>query len=124
MAGFDERDSTCAQDTADELRVVTQTGLEAPTNKLTIGLPKEYFADLTGELAALLDNARVVLEAQGHSVREVELPNTRFAIPAYYVISGAEASTNLSRYDGVRYGHRCDNPSDLNDLYTLSLIHI
>ena len=118
MAGFDERDSTCAQDTADELRAVTQTGLEVPTDKLTIGLPKEYFADLTGELATLLDDARAVLEAQGHSVREIELPNTRFAIPSYYVISGAEASTNLSRYDGVRYGHRCENPSDLNDLYT------
>jgi len=118
MAGFDERDSTCAQDPADDLRAVTQQGLEIPKNKLTIGLPKEYFADLTGELAGLLDAARGVLEAQGHSVREIDLPNTRFAIPAYYVISGAEASTNLSRYDGVRYGHRCENPADLNDLYT------
>ncbi len=118
MAGFDERDSTCAQDTADELRAVTLTGLETPSDKLTIGLPKEYYANLTGELAKLLDDARAVLEAQGHSVQEVELPNTRFAIPSYYVISGAEASTNLSRYDGVRYGHRCENPSDLNDLYT------
>jgi len=118
MAGFDERDSTCAQDPADELRAITQTGLKIPQGKLRIGLPKEYFANLTGELAALLDDARSVLEAAGHSVCEVELPNTRFAIPAYYVISGAEASTNLSRYDGVRYGHRCENPKDLNDLYT------
>jgi len=118
MAGFDERDSTCAQDTADDLRAVTEVGLEVPKENLRIGLPKEYFANLTGELAALLDNARAVLEKQGHTICEVELPNTRFAIPAYYVISGAEASTNLSRYDGVRYGHRCDNPTDLNDLYT------
>lgn len=120
MAGFDERDSTCAPNSAADLQAATANGLSAPDGSLTIGLPKEYFENLNGELGALLDNARQVLEGQGHKVVEVELPNTRFAIPAYYVISGAEASTNLSRYDGVRFGHRCDNPVDLNDLYTRS----
>lgn len=120
MAGFDERDSTCARDAATDLQAITQTGLSAPAAPLTIGLPKEYFANLNAPLADLLDDARALLEAQGHKVVDVELPHTRFAIPAYYVIAGAEASTNLSRYDGVRFGHRCDNPQDLNDLYTRS----
>ncbi len=120
MAGFDERDSTCAPDPADDLRSLTRDGIQSPQQKLKIGLPREYFENLTGELASLLDNARGVLEAQGHEIKDVDLPNTQFAIPAYYVISGAEASTNLSRYDGVRFGHRCDNPTDLHDLYTRS----
>ena len=120
MAGSDPRDSTCAQDAATDLKRATQTGLSTPTKKLTIGLPKEYFVNLDSELQQLLDNAVAVLTAQGHQVKDVELPNTRFAIPAYYVIAGAEASTNLSRYDGVRFGHRCENPKDLSDLYTRS----
>lgn len=120
MSGFDERDSTSAQqDTKDLQRVATQ-GLSAPTRSLTIGLPKEYFANLDPALAKLLDAARELLEAQGHKAVDVELPNTKFAIPAYYVVAGAEASTNLSRYDGVRFGYRCENPKDLQDLYTRS----
>lgn len=120
MAGFDERDSTCANDAAKDLQALTNHGVNAPEGALTIGLPAEYFADLDSPVAALLEDARRVLEGQGHSVVEVALPNTRFAIPAYYVISGAEASANLSRYDGVRFGHRCEDPQDLADLYTRS----
>ncbi len=120
MAGFDERDSTSAQQDTKDLARVAAEGLSAPTRSLTIGLPKEYFNDLDPAVAQLLDDARESLEAQGHKVFDVELPNTKFAIPAYYVVAGAEASTNLSRYDGVRFGHRCDNPKDLQDLYTRS----
>jgi len=120
MAGFDERDSTSAQQDTSDLDRVAAEGLSAPVRSLTIGLPKEYFQNLDGALAKLLDAARELLEAQGHKIVDVELPNTRFAIPTYYVVAGAEASTNLSRYDGVRFGHRCDNPKDLQDLYTRS----
>ena len=120
MSGFDERDSTCAQQNTDSLQQAAQQGLAAPEGSLTIGLPKEYFHDLNPALAQQLDAARSLLEAQGHTVVDVELPNTRFAIPTYYVVAGAEASTNLSRYDGVRFGHRCENPKDLQDLYTRS----
>ncbi len=120
MAGFDERDSTCAQQNTDALQQAAQQGLAVPKNSLTIGLPKEYFQDLNPALTQRLDEARSLLEAQGHTVVDVELPNTKFANPTYYVVAGAEASTNLSRYDGVRFGHRCDNPKDLQDLYTRS----
>jgi len=120
MAGPDPRDSTCANEDASQLHALQHKGLALPGRSLTIGLPREYFADLDGSLASLLDAARSQLEAAGHKVVDVGLPNTRFAIPAYYVLSGAEASTNLSRYDGVRYGHRCEDPKDLADLYTRS----
>ena len=83
-------------------------------------MPKEYFENLDPATEKLLAAARSVLEAQGHSLVDVSLPHTRYAIPAYYVIAGAEASTNLSRYDGVRFGHRCDDPVDLADLYSRS----
>jgi len=120
MAGFDERDSTCAKKPTDDLKGIMHSGLSAPDRALTIGLPKEYFTSLDPAVANLLDTARALLEEQGHRVVDIELPNSRFAIPAYYVISGAEASANLSRYDGVRFGYRCENPKDLADLYTRS----
>ena len=120
MSGFDERDSTCAQQNTDDLQQIARHGLGNPERGLTIGLPTEYFNDLDPALAQQLETARRLLEARGHRVVEVQLPNTKFAIPAYYVVAGAEASTNLSRYDGVRFGHRCDNPQDLQDLYTRS----
>lgn len=120
MSGFDERDSTSAQQDTNDLQRAAQHGLSNPAKSLTIGLPKEYFDNLNPVLAQQLDTARRLLEAQGHSIVEVELPNTKFAIPSYYVVAGAEASTNLSRYDGVRFGHRCENPKDLQDLYTRS----
>ncbi|BBI50159.1 hypothetical protein HORIV_25800 [Vreelandella olivaria] len=88
---------------------------------LKIGLPKEYFGDgLAPEVEKAVREAVKVYESLGATVREVSLPHTHYAIPAYYVIAPAEASSNLSRYDGVRFGHRCDNPSDLIDLYTRS----
>ena len=85
---------------------------------LTIGLPTEYYSNLG--IADQLAEVRRILEALGHTCKEVSLPHTDAAIPAYYVIAGAEASTNLSRYDGVRFGHRCENPESLQDLYERS----
>ncbi|WP_346301848.1 Asp-tRNA(Asn)/Glu-tRNA(Gln) amidotransferase subunit GatA, partial [Halomonas sp. BM-2019] len=117
IAGHDPRDSTCVArgvpDYTEELK--------APLTGLKIGLPKEYFGDgLDPEVEAAVREAVKAYESLGATVREVSLPHTHYAIPAYYVIAPAEASSNLSRYDGVRFGHRCQNPSDLIDLYKRS----
>ncbi len=118
MAGFDTRDSTSANRADAWLENIAEQGLPNLPGPLTIGLPKEYFEGLaqTGDL----DETRKVLEQQGHTFVDVSLPATDAAIAAYYVIAGAEASTNLSRYDGVRFGHRCDHPESLQDLYKRS----
>ena len=118
MAGFDPRDSTSSPSTDDWLDRCRTEALE-PADGLTIGLPSEYFTDL-GVPAAAIEAARKELEAAGFAFKEVSLPHTAAAIPAYYVIAGAEASTNLSRYDGVRFGHRCEDPESLDDLYQRS----
>ncbi len=118
MAGFDTRDSTSAQKGHDGHAAEAAA---SPSRSLRIGLPKEYLAMLTDPaLARVFDEARRKFEALGHSMVEISLPHTRAAVATYYVIAGAEASTNLSRYDGVRYGHRCESPVDLTDLYERS----
>lgn len=115
MAGHDPRDATSSQTPCDDYCAE----LAKPLDGLRIGLPKEYFNEgLSAETGACIDAALKVLESQGATLVEVSLPHSHLAIPAYYVIAPAEASTNLSRYDGVRYGHRCADPKDLNDLYT------
>nr|WP_298249911.1 Asp-tRNA(Asn)/Glu-tRNA(Gln) amidotransferase subunit GatA [uncultured Halomonas sp.] len=117
IAGHDARDSTCvARGVPDYTAELT-----APLAGLKIGLPKEYFGDgLDPAVEAAVREAVTVYESLGATVREVSLPHTHYAVPAYYVIAPAEASSNLSRYDGVRFGHRCENPSDLVDLYKRS----
>jgi aspartyl-tRNA(Asn)/glutamyl-tRNA(Gln) amidotransferase subunit A len=88
---------------------------------LKIGLPKEFFsADLNPEIAATLLAAIEEYKKLGAEVKEISMPMLEYAIPAYYVIASAECSANLSRFDGVRYGYRCENPQDLTDLYTRS----
>ncbi len=115
MAGFDPKDSTSIDR---EVPDYTAT-LEQPLKGLKIGLPKEYFSDqLPAAMATQIRNAVQEYEKLGATVKDVSLPNTQLAIAAYYVIAPAEASANLSRFDGVRYGYRCDNPKDLMDLYT------
>ena len=115
MAGRDERDSTsstmpCSDYSAD---------LEKPIKGLKVGLPKEFFDDrLNPTMAANTHAAIAELEKLGVELIDISLPNSALSVPAYYVIAPAEASSNLSRFDGVRYGYRCDNPEDLNDLYT------
>lgn len=117
MAGFDGRDSTCAEGERPDY----VTGLNDSVKGLRIGLPKEYFGEgLSPEVKAATMAVAAELEKQGAILVEVSLPNTSAAMPAYYVIAPAEASSNLSRYDGVRFGHRCDNPKDLKDMYTRS----
>lgn len=117
MAGFDGRDSTCL-DHGDEDYT---RDLNTPLKGVKIGLPKEFFtAGLDAEVAAILQAAIAQFKTLGAELVEVSLPKTELSIPAYYVIAPAEASSNLSRYDGVRYGHRAADYKDLNDMYERS----
>jgi aspartyl-tRNA(Asn)/glutamyl-tRNA(Gln) amidotransferase subunit A len=115
MAGFDPLDSTSAERATEDFSV----GLDADIKGLKIGIPKEYFSDgLDDGIASTVRAALSELEQAGAELVDISLPHTQLSVPAYYVIAPAEASTNLSRFDGVRYGHRCENPQDLHDLYT------
>ncbi len=117
MAGFDEKDSTSVDR---EVPDYTQN-LNDSIKGLTIGLPKEFFADgLDDGVATAIMVAVKEFEALGASVKEISLPNSKYAIPTYYIVAPCECSSNLSRMDGVRFGHRCDNPKDLEDLYLRS----
>ena len=118
MAGFDHRDSTSAQRDDSWLAEIAVNGIPALDRPLTIGLPDEYFR--SGENMDALEMAKAELQKLGHTLKSVSLPHTESAIPVYYVLASAEASTNLSRYDGVRFGHRCENPQSLQDLYERS----
>lgn len=117
MSGFDPRDSTSSD--RDDAWLHEAGGVKAAGPGLRIGLPREYLSDL-GVPAASFDDAIRIFEGAGFSVTDVSLPHTSAAIPVYYIIAGAEASTNLSRYDGVRFGHRCEDPESLEDLYRRS----
>jgi aspartyl-tRNA(Asn)/glutamyl-tRNA(Gln) amidotransferase subunit A len=115
MAGHDERDSTSSEHPVQDYCADLDKSIEG----LRIGLPKEYFGSgLDVQTGKRIDEALKQLEKQGAKLVEISLPHSHLTIPAYYVIAPAEASTNLSRFDGVRYGHRCEDPVDLNDLYT------
>ncbi len=117
MAGFDAKDSTSVDEPVPDYSACLNNSLEG----LRIGLPKEYFgAGLDPRIAELTLACVKELEKLGAVVKDISLPNMQHAIPAYYVIAPAEASSNLSRFDGVRFGHRCENPTDLTDLYKRS----
>lgn len=114
MAGHDRRDSTSVNIAVPDYT----TALNDSIKGLKIGLPKEYFREgLDAGIASRIEAAIKEYEKLGAIIKEVSLPNTDLAIPAYYIIAPAEASTNLSRYDGVRYGYRCDQPKDVEDLF-------
>lgn len=116
-AGFDERDSTSAQQPVDDYAAA----LSLPLQGLRIGLPKEYFSsDLDGRIGDVVNNSIEQLKQLGATFVDISLPSLPHAVPAYYVIASAEASTNLARFDGVRFGHRCENPQNLEDLYLRS----
>jgi len=117
MAGFDEKDSTSAEQAVPDYTA----NLNDSVKGLTIGLPKEFFSEgLDDEVATQVMNAVKEFEAMGATVKEISLPNSAYAIPTYYIVAPCECSSNLSRLDGVRYGYRCDNPKDLEDLYLRS----
>ena len=117
MAGFDSRDSTsAARDIEDFRRHFNQ-----PLAGIKIGIPREYFGtDLDPTIGDLVHRALDLLARHGAELRDISLPHAPLAIPAYYVIAPAECSSNLSRYDGVRFGYRCANPANLEDLYARS----
>ena len=117
ITGFDERDSTSLQRPAEDYTA----SLDAPLAGLRIGLPREFFGpgmddDVRSAVEAALDEYR----RQGAVTVDVDLPNSGLSVPAYYVIAPAEASSNLSRFDGVRYGHRAEEYTDLIDMYCKS----
>ena len=118
MAGFDPKDSTSAARHDDWLDAVVAKGIAELDRPLTIGLPREYFSDNPN--LSSIEAAKTELQRMGHRLVDVSLPHTEAAVPVYYVLASAEASTNLSRYDGVRFGHRCDDPKSLQDLYERS----
>ena len=119
MAGFDPRDSTSSDHEDAWLAGVPRDGVGELDEPLTIGLAKQFFEHIS-DGALHLDGVRQTLERLGFRSREVSLPHTDAAVAAYYIVAGAEASTNLSRYDGVRFGHRCSDPVSLEDLYERS----
>ena len=117
MAGFDEKDSTSLERPSEDYT----RELSAPLAGLRIGLPKEYFAEgLSAEVSGAILAAVEEYKKLGATVVEVSLPRTRMSIPTYYILAPAEASSNLSRFDGVRYGHRAADYGDLNDMYERS----
>jgi len=124
MAGFDPRDATCLErvpeDYARDLeRPLPGASSGKPLAGLRVGVPAEYFgAGLASDVAAAIESAINELKKLGASVVEVHLPNTGLSVPSYYVIAPAEASSNLSRYDGVRYGYRAPEYEDLVDMYS------
>ncbi|HST02188.1 MAG TPA: amidase family protein, partial [Usitatibacter sp.] len=114
MAGFDARDSTSAEQPVDDY--VGRIG--AGVKGLRVGVPREYFSkDLNADVAAAVRAAIDEFARLGAKVVEVSLPNQHLSVPAYYVIAPAEASSNLSRFDGVRYGYRAPEFKDLRDMY-------
>ena len=117
MSGFDGRDSTSSEeDVPDYL-----AGLGQPLDGLRVGVVRQHFDDgLDADTGERVRAAIAQLEAQGASTVEVDLPNIDLSVPTYYVVAPAECSSNLSRFDGVRFGHRASDPADLLDLYCRS----
>lgn len=117
MAGFDERDSTSLERPFEDYA----RDLNQPLKGLRIGLPREYFAEgLSADVGAAVEAALDEYRKLGAVTVDISLPNTRLSIPVYYVLAPAEASSNLSRFDGVRYGYRAPEYGDLTDMYEKS----
>lgn len=132
MSGLDRRDSTSVDQPVDDFVAALDGGggqtlvepgkhSDAPLDGVRIGMATEYFSDgLDADVATTVRQAIGKLESLGATLVEISLPNQHLCIPAYYAIAPAECSSNLSRFDGVRYGYRCDSPADLEDLYKRS----
>lgn len=114
MAGLDEKDSTSIDKPVEDYTLELNNSLEG----LRIGVPRQHFAEgLSSEVEQAVRDALKEYEKMGATLVDIDLPNSHLSVSAYYVIAPAEASANLSRYDGVRYGYRCENPVDLEDMY-------
>ena len=117
MAGFDEKDSTSVEQDVPDYTANLNQNLKG----LKIGLPKEYFGEgLNVDVAKIVEEAIAEYKKLGAEIVDISLPNSHLSVPAYYVIAPAECSSNLSRFDGVRFGYRCDDPKDLEDMYKRS----
>jgi aspartyl-tRNA(Asn)/glutamyl-tRNA(Gln) amidotransferase subunit A len=117
MAGFDANDSTSVNEPVPDY----VAALEQPLAGLKVGLLKEFFdKGLDAENEKRIREALRIYESLGARLTEVSLPNLPLSVPVYYVVAPAECSSNLARFDGVRFGHRCENPQDLQDLYRRS----
>ena len=117
MAGLDTKDSTCADVPVEDYTADLNNSLQG----LRIGIPRQHFAEgLSPEVEQAVREALGVYENLGAQLIDIDLPNNHLSVSAYYVVAPAEASANLSRFDGVRYGYRCDNPVDLEDMYKRS----
>ncbi len=116
MAGFDPKDST----SVDQPVPNYHAALQGPIKGLKIGLLKEFFDGLEPKAAALIQDALALYRKLGAETVDVSLPSLPLSVPTYYVVAPAECSSNLSRFDGVRFGYRCANPKDLMDLYKRS----
>ena len=117
MAGFDERDSTSVDRPVDDY--VTQ--LNMPLAGKKVGIVREFFEEgLSKGMRQSMEEAIDKLKSLGVEMVDISLPNSHYSVPAYYVVAPAECSSNLSRFDGVRFGHRCEDPQDLEDLYKRS----
>jgi len=117
IAGYDDRDSTSAN-----IKIPDYfNNLSDDLSGKTVGIPKEYSIEgISEEINLVWDKAAKILEKKGVKVKKISLPHTKFALPAYYIIAPAEASSNLARYDGVKYGHRVSNASNLDEMYELT----
>jgi aspartyl-tRNA(Asn)/glutamyl-tRNA(Gln) amidotransferase subunit A len=116
MSGYDPKDSTSVDHPVPDYTASLNQSIEG----LKIGLPKEFFDNLSDDIAKPMMEAKAVYEQLGATFVDVELPNSKLSIPSYYILAPAEASSNLARYDGVRYGYRCEDPQGLLDLYCRS----
>ena len=117
MAGHDPKDATSLEQTPEDFAA----GLNNTIQGKKVGLPKQFFDEkIDAAVGANLEEVKRELQALGAELIEISLPNISLSIPAYYVISSAECSSNLSRYDGVRFGYRCEQPENLEDLYLRS----
>jgi len=115
MASLDDKDSTSIDHKIDDYSASLNNSIKG----LKIGVPSEYFSEgLDKGTEQAVRQALSDLEAQGAELVDISLPNSGLSVPAYYVIAPAEASANLSRFDGVKYGYRCEDPKDLQDLYS------
>ena len=116
MSGFDPKDSTSVDLAVPDFAAAVERGVKG----LSIGIPKEYRMDgMPGEIEALWQQGIAWLKAEGASVKDISLPHTKYALPAYYIVAPAEASSNLARYDGVKYGLRVTG-KDITDMYELT----
>ena len=117
MASFDQRDSTSIERNQEDYT----RDLNLSLSGIKVGVPKEFLGEgLSAEVHQAIDNMIALLQSQGAIITEISLPHTELSIPAYYVLASAEASTNLSRYDGVRYGYRAAEFNNLDEMYSKS----